>query len=126
MIMKTILLTLAGICLIAFLQSCTYDKEMVIPASTSSCPDTSNVSFVANVEPLLRANCFSCHGNGSNLGNVSLETYDKVKALAASGRLLGSISHAAGFAPMPAGADRLDNCSINAVRAWIEEGTKNN
>jgi hypothetical protein len=126
MMMKTILLTVAGICLIVFLQSCEYDKEMIIPASASSCPDTSNVSFVANVEPLLRANCFSCHGNGSNEGNVSLDTYDKVKELASSGRLLGAISHSAGFAPMPEGADKLDDCSINAVRVWIEEGTKNN
>ncbi len=109
--------------LIVFLQSCTYDKEMLLPPANC---DTANVSFAAAIQPLLRANCFSCHGNGSSLGGVSLETYDEVKALAASGRLLGSISHAAGFAPMPVGADKLDDCSINAVRIWIDEGTRNN
>ena len=114
----------AAICLFAFLQSCTYDKEAIV--RVSSCPDTLNVSYVARIAPLLRANCFSCHGNGSALGSVSLESYDKVKALAESGRLLGSISHAAGFAAMPLGADKLDDCSIEAVRVWIEEGTKNN
>ena len=112
------------ISLFVFLQSCSYDKEMLVPAS--SCSDTANVSFAASIEPLLRASCFSCHGNGSNLGNVSLETYDDVKALAASGRLLGSISHSAGFAAMPAGADKLDDCSINGVRIWIDEGARNN
>ncbi len=117
-------MAVALISLIVFLQSCTYDKEMLVPATT--CPDTVNVSFAGSIQPLLRANCFSCHGNGSNLGNVSLDTYDEVKALAASGRLLGSISHLAGFAPMPAGADKLDDCSINAVRIWIDEGTRNN
>ncbi len=85
---------------VVFLQSCTYDKEMLLPASNSA--DTVNVSFAASIEPLLRANCFSCHGNGSNLGNVSLDTYDDVKAVAVSGRLLGTISHSAGFVPMPA------------------------
>jgi hypothetical protein len=117
-------MAVALISLVVFLQSCTYDKEMLI--ATSTCSDTANVSFAASIEPLLRANCFSCHGNGSNLGGVSLDTYDDVKALAASGRLLGSISHSAGFAPMPAGADKLDDCSINAVRIWIDEGAKDN
>jgi len=107
-----------------FLQSCTYDKEMLLPASNSA--DTVNVSFAASVEPLLRANCFSCHGNGSNLGNISLDTYDDVKAVAVSGRLLGTISHSAGFVPMPLGADKLDDSSIDAVRIWIDEGASNN
>jgi len=107
-----------------FLQSCTYDKEMLLPASNSA--DTVNVSFAASVEPLLRANCFSCHGNGSNLGNISLDTYDDVKAVAVSDRLLGTISHSAGFVPMPLGADKLDDSSIDAVRIWIDEGASNN
>ncbi len=112
------------ISLVFFLQSCTYDKEMLLPPSNSA--DTVNVSLAAFILPLLRANCFSCHGNGSNLGNVSLDTYDDVKALAVSGRLLGSISHSAGFAPMPEGADKLDDSSIDAVRIWIDEGASNN
>jgi hypothetical protein len=111
------------ISLVAFLQSCTYDKEMLPPRS---CSDTANVSFAASVQPLLRANCFSCHGNGSSFGGVSLETYDDVRASAVSGPLLGSISHLAGFDAMPEGADKLDDCSINAVRIWIDEGAKNN
>ena len=109
---------------VVFLQSCTYDKEMLLPPPNSA--DTVNVSLAASILPLLRANCFSCHGNGTNLGNVSLDTYDDVKALAVSGRLLGSISHSAGFAPMPEGADKLDDSSIDAVRIWIDEGARNN
>jgi mono/diheme cytochrome c family protein len=123
--MKSVFVLVATlISLVFFLQSCTYDKEMLLPASNSA--DTVNVSFAASILPLLRANCFSCHGNGSNLGNCSVDTYDDVKALAVSGRLLGSISHSAGFAPMPLGADKLDNSSIDAVRIWIDEGTRNN
>jgi hypothetical protein len=110
--------------LYACFQGCTYDKEALV--NTSTCSDTINVSFEASIEPLLRSNCFSCHGNGSSVGSVSLDSYDDVKALAASGRLLGSISHSAGFAPMPDGADKLDDCSINAVRIWIDEGARNN
>jgi hypothetical protein len=111
------------ISLVAFLQSCTYDREML---PTPTCSDTANVSFAAFIQPLLRANCFSCHSNGSSFGDVSLESYDDVRASAVNGRLLGAISHLAGFEAMPEGADKLDECSINAVRIWIDEGAKNN
>ena len=123
--MKTGLATIAIImgCLVLF-QNCEYDKEAFI--SVSDCSDTANISFAGRIEPLLRTSCFSCHGNGANEGDVSLETYDNVKTLALSGRLLGAISHSAGFAAMPEGADKLDDCSIEAVRIWIEEGTRDN
>jgi len=123
--MKSVFVIVAFlISLVVLLQSCTYDKEMLLPPSNSA--DTVNVSFAASILPLFRANCFSCHGNGSNLGNVSLDTYDDVKALAVSGRLLGSISHSTGFVPMPFGADKLDDSSIDAVRIWIDEGASSN
>jgi mono/diheme cytochrome c family protein len=123
--MKLIFSTIAILmCLVVLLQNCTYDKEAIVPIS--NCPDTSDVSYAASVAPILRANCFSCHGNGSSLGNVSLDTYDKIKDLATSGRLLGSISHLPGFHPMPEGADKLSDCNITAIKTWIEEGTQNN
>jgi mono/diheme cytochrome c family protein len=118
----------SGITVTAFglvlLQSCTYHKEMLVPLA--NCPDTANVSFAANVRPLLQANCFSCHGNGASEGNISLDTYDHVKQVAISGRLLGSISHSQGFAPMPLGAGKLNDCNINEISTWIREGTQNN
>jgi hypothetical protein len=110
--------------LFLILQSCTYDKGILEPLS--NCTDTVNVSFAAKVRPLLQANCFSCHGNGSNEGNVSLNSYEQVKQFAISGRLLGSISHSSGFSPMPIGGGKLSDCNITAVRVWIEEGMLNN
>jgi hypothetical protein len=123
--MKTVLAMIAIIIgsLVLF-QSCEYDKEILVPVS--NCLDTANISFSERIEPLLRSNCFSCHGNGANQGDVSLATYDDVKTLALNGRLLGVISHSVGFVPMPAGADKLDDCSIEAVRIWIEEGAREN
>jgi len=123
--MKTILATVAvTISSLGLFQKCTYDKEILVPVS--NCSETANISFTERIEPLLRASCFSCHGNGSNQGDVSLETYSEVKALAVDGRLLGTISHSVGFAAMPAGAEKLDDCSIEAVRIWIAEGAAYN
>jgi len=109
---------------LALMQGCTYDKGMLVPLI--NCPDTLNISFASKIRPLLQANCFSCHGNGVGEGNISLDTYDQVKQVAISGRLLGSISHSSGFAPMPQGAGKLNDCNIIAVSAWIREGTQNN
>ena len=109
---------------LVFLQSCTYDKTILVPLV--NCADTLNVSYAAKIRPLLQANCFACHGNGSSDGGVSLDTYDQVKQVASSGRLLGSISHSSGFAPMPQGADKLNDCNITAVSTWIREGIHNN
>ena len=114
----------AAIFALVLLQGCTYDKAMLVPLAT--CPDTLNVSYASKIRPLLQANCFSCHGNGSSDGNISLDTYDQVKQVAISGRLLGSISHSSGFAPMPQGVDKLNECTIISVSTWIREGTQNN
>jgi hypothetical protein len=121
---KFLLIAVIVLGLMGGLQECTYDKETLLPAP--NCPNTENISFIGKVQPLLRANCFSCHGNGSSDGNVSLDNYDEVKSLAISGHLLGAISHSAGFAPMPLGADKLSDCDIKAVSTWIQEGIRNN
>jgi hypothetical protein len=123
--MKTVFATIAIIIgTLVLFQNCEYDKEALI--SVSNCSDTANISFAERIEPLLRTSCFSCHGNGANEGDVSLETYDNVKTLALNGRLLGAISHSAGFAAMPEGAEKLGDCSIEAVRVWIEQGARDN
>ena len=109
---------------LAFLQSCTYDKTMLVPLV--NCTDTLNVSYASKIQPLLQTNCFSCHGNGSSDGGISLDTYDQVRQVATSGRLLGSISHSSGFAPMPQGADKLNDCNLIAISTWIREGMQNN
>jgi len=118
------LLGFVTVLLILILQGCTYDKEVYV--SQTSCTDTSHISYSGKVQPILKTNCFGCHGNGSREGNISLEIYDDVKAMAIGGKLLGSISHTAGFEPMPIGADKLDDCSIKAIKKWIEEGCQNN
>ncbi|HEY0677986.1 MAG TPA: hypothetical protein VGD17_06860 [Chitinophagaceae bacterium] len=115
----TLLLTI----FIAFLHSCTYKKEKIV--NIPAC-DTADVSFTTRVQPILEANCNSCHGMGRNFGNISLDTYERVKQVAFGGRLLGSISHSPGFSPMPKNFNKLNECDIKAISTWINEGTKNN
>jgi hypothetical protein len=49
-----------------------------------------------------------------------------VYTLAFNGKLMGVISHAVGFKPMPNGGNKLPDCKIIQIRKWIEVGAPNN
>ena len=130
--MKTIkyLLFVAGVS--TFLIACsktsstdTTNSGGNVPPPPAGC-DTANMKFAANVQPILQANCYSCHGNGNVNGGVTLDTYAGVKAVADNGKLVGVITHAAGFPPMPQGGTKLSDCNINKIKAWIARGAPEN
>lgn len=124
----------AAIFLIALLVSsilpaCYYDnaEELYPPESCES----SVVSFNREVEPILQSACYSCHdltnapalGDGINLeGHFNFSKY----ALEEETKLIGSLKWNGGGSPMPKNGSKLDNCSINKIEVWIEEGRINN
>jgi uncharacterized membrane protein len=89
--------------------------------------DTVNVKYTS-VNSILSSNCYSCHGSSSNSGSggIVLEGYANLKVKADNGKLIGVITHAAGFSPMPQGGTKLSDCNINKIRSWINNGTQNN
>lgn len=91
----------------------------------STC-DTVNMKYTTNILPIIQGNCYSCHGNGNVSGGVSLDSYDKLKTQANSGKLIAVITHAAGVPAMPQGAAQLSTCDIDKIRDWISRGTLNN
>lgn len=88
--------------------------------------DTALFTYSGAVLPVLQSSCIGCHSGTAPSGNVDLTTYDNVHNLALSGKLLGVISHAAGFKPMPDGGNKLTGCRITQIRKWIEAGSLNN
>jgi len=45
--------------------SCYYDnEENLYPELQQDC-DTSNINFAGGIQPMLAANCFSCHSNAN-------------------------------------------------------------
>lgn len=88
--------------------------------------DSSLVTFSASVNPILQSKCIGCHNNTLASGQVNLSGYTNVKIYAQSGSLIGSITHANGFFPMPKGSPQLSDCEIALVRTWIREGATNN
>jgi hypothetical protein len=85
-----------------------------------------NVSFATTVLPTLRTNCTGCHSGTTPSAGIDLNSYATVKVQAANGKLVGSISHAAGYIAMPSATVSISACEISPIKAWVTEGTLNN
>ncbi len=106
------------------MSSCYYDAaENLYPATDCV---TANMSYQANIVPILQFNCNVCHSAAVNSGNVNLEEYNQVLISVNNGKLLGSIKHASGFKDMPQNAPKLVACEIAKVEQWIKDGAPNN
>jgi hypothetical protein len=104
--------------------SCYYDSEEKLYPATACI--TTNMSYQANIVPILQYNCYICHSAAVNQGSITLEGYDQLVALVNNGKLLGSIKHTAGFKVMPQNAPKLGNCDIAKIEQWISDGASNN
>ena len=88
--------------------------------------NTVNVSYSGFIAPLFTTFCNGCHSGGNPSGGILLNSYNGVKAVAQNGRLMGAISWSAGFQRMPQSGNKLSNCSIDKIQAWINDGAPNN
>ena len=108
------------------LAGCYYDVEEQLYPATGPC-ETAGVTYSNTVLPLLQSNgCMGCHSGGAPSGNISLDGYNNVRTVALNGKFYGAISHSAGFSPMPQGGNKMNNCNINKIKAWIDAGAVNN
>ena len=90
------------------------ESEIVDPDLPDPCAD---ITFSANVKPIIDNNCIQCHSAGANFPNLT--TYngvsankDIVKAEVVSGR-------------MPQGGS-LTQAEIKAIECWVDAGALNN
>jgi len=89
-----------------------------------SCDPTKS-NFAATVQPMLATACVGCHNPKSLGGNIDLSTYANVKLQVSNGKLIGSVTQAAGFSAMPKGS-KLSDCQITQLKNWIAAGALNN
>lgn len=112
-----------GVILIA---GCYYDKEDLLYPDTGNC-DTSNSTYSLKVLPALQTyGCIGCHSGSAPSGNVLLDNHANVKIYVQNGKLYGAISHTGGYSPMPQGGNKMNNCTISQIKAWIDAGALNN
>lgn len=88
--------------------------------------DTAQFKYGANIAPVLSANCTGCHSGAGASGGVDLSNYNSVKTLATNGRLVGAVTHAPGYSPMPQGAAKLSECQLTQIQKWVAAGALNN
>ena len=118
--LKTILYLL---CLSA-LSACYYDSEEDL-YPTVEC-DTVDVTYTEKILPIIRNNCYGCHDQASNFGNITLEGHDQLKRYVDNGQLLGVIRRESGFSPMPKNGPPLVDCDIEKIEVWIQQGAPDN
>ncbi|RZK27303.1 MAG: hypothetical protein EOO63_13790 [Hymenobacter sp.] len=117
--------------------ACTYkNNESDIPAPTCKVPTT--VSSQTNVWPILKNNCRdACHNptTAAAYANFNMDKFDDVQHYAVtppnyggltSPYLLGNIRHEAGYVAMPQGRNKLSDCDIAIIEAWVKAGALNN
>lgn len=124
-----------GVCILftsVILYSCyRHNDGAISPMSTapgSSICDTSNVSYDSTISPILLQNCAitGCHASGSATGGYTFDSYSGVRTAVLAGRLIGAITHASGFSPMPKDRAMLDDCQVALLTSWVEHGAQNN
>ncbi|UOQ98545.1 cytochrome c [Hymenobacter sp. 5317J-9] len=106
--------------------SCTYSHGD--PAPACDVP-RENVTYAKVISPIFDANCRECHGStvypvkggGNNFGD-----YQALSSYFSPSKLLGCIRHDPGFDPMPQGRQKLSDCDIQRIEAWIAAGKPNN
>lgn len=116
-------LSLAIIALV-LLAGCYYDVEEELYPSIEC--DTIDMSYQNDILPIIQDNCYRCHDQANNFGNVTLEGYDNLKTYVNNGKLLGAIKHEAGFSFMPRNEAPLLDCQIAKIEQWINKGALNN
>ncbi len=108
------------------LGSCYYDVESVLYPASATCNTPATVSYGQHVLPILQFSCYGCHSGAAPAGNIAMGTWSADNAIAINGKLYGSISWAAGHAPMPLGAGKLSTCNIELIKKWTDAGAPNN
>ncbi len=94
-------------------------------ACSSGC-DSNNYTYSGAIAPMMSLYCTGCHNSAAAPGG-SLKDYNSVKTAAVSGRLIGNISHQAGYNAMPPGSGiQLSVCQVTQVKKWVAAGALNN
>ena len=110
-------------------------------AFLASC-GSNTISFSGDVQPILQANCLSCHqpgGSGFEASGFSMASYDALMKgtqfgpmvipgdSAASNIIVLMEGRADPSISMPHGSNKhISQADIETIRVWIDQGARNN
>ena len=120
---------------VILLAGCYYDKADQLYPDPSNNPgtggnlcDTTAMSFTNDIKPIMMQYCglAGCHDAATPSFGYDLTIYAGVKMANDADRLIGVINHQSGFQPMPKGMPKLNECNINKITAWVNQGALDN
>lgn len=88
--------------------------------------DTTQFKYGANISLIFGTYCLGCHSGSSPSAGINLSQWSVANNLALNGRLVGAVTHAPGYAPMPNGGNKLSECQITQIKKWVAAGAPNN
>ncbi|HEY9009004.1 hypothetical protein [Ohtaekwangia sp.] len=116
----------------ALLMACYNDNLSEMTPSSgvteATCDTAGVITYSTQVSVVLRTNCGtsnSCHGH-SNTSGYDLSTYTGVKAVAANGKLISSITWTGSATRMPNNGPKMNSCNIIKIQKWVDDGALNN
>jgi hypothetical protein len=110
------------------ISSCTSaSKEELLPPGCKTDDSLFVASYTSDVVPIFESHCYACHGSNSHENSgVDLQDTTVLNKYIESGELLGNITHAPGYDPMPQDAPKMDTCDISVIHVWILQGAPKN
>jgi len=112
--------------ILVLVSACSWENEETFYPEVENC-DTLDVSFTMDIVPVLSNNCFSCHSNANapDFGSgIALEDHADVSS--SSSLIVAAINHVEGVPSMPKDSDKLDDCTISKIEAWVNDGAPEN
>ena len=124
--MKYILILAAASTLLG-LNACYYDKADKLYPNANAC-DTSNTTFTKSVQPILKANCTDagCHTVANANAGIELETYSGTILTVPQDKLINAVKYLAGGSKNMPPTQKMTDCNINKIEAWIRRGSPEN
>lgn len=108
------------LCGILMLTSCSNEST----SDLIDIPQVENVTYSANIKPIIEISCLGCHGSPTDNGALgSFTTYEIVKQYVQDNRIIDRISKVEGQSGfMPLGGTRLPQQTIDLIIKWRDQG----
>ena len=120
MVMKEIYLKITFLIMLMASVSCTSVSEDDLVDAT---PIPENITYVADVKPIIDNNCIICHSNPPQNGApMPLVTFENVREAVQNRNLIGRISSDDPAFSMPFGGPKLPQNLIDIIIQWNEDG----
>lgn len=112
----------AGLLFLSMQYSCYKDNKEALYPSTAC--DTTNITWEKDIKKIVNNSCATsgCHDASSAFGGYALNDYAGVKKCVDNTRFLTVIEQGT----MPKNSSKLDDCTINKIRRWINTGALEN